>query len=298
MGLKVHMIDEKFGMLTVLEELKEKDKNGKIWYKCRCECGNIINVKGINLRTGHTKSCGCIKHSKLTEDKIIGKKFGEFTVIKFVEKRNRVPMYECECSCGKIMVVNIYNLISGRSTNCGHARIERNKKCKNNLIGKKFGKLTVIEKISDRTSDNKIQYFCKCDCGNTCNVRGSSLTSDHTKSCGCSLSSGNMEFENIIKELNLNYKREYTVKLKNQIIPYFRFDMYLTDLNIAIEYDGIGHYKSIELFGADKGYELTKIRDSIKNKYCEDNNIKLLRIPYWEFKNMRKIIIDFITNND
>ena len=36
----------------------------------------------------------------------------------------------------------------------------------------------------------------------------------------------------------------------------------------------------------------------IKNKYCEDNNIKLLRIPYWEFKNMRKIIIDFITNND
>lgn len=37
-------------------------------------------------------------------------------------------------------------------------------------------------------------------------------------------------------------------------------------------------------------FDITQTRDSIKNKYCEDNGIKLLRIPYWDFKNIDEIL--------
>lgn len=54
------MIGKKFGKLTVLSECKKRANNGKIRYKCECNCGNITNVIGENLRRGITKSCGCL----------------------------------------------------------------------------------------------------------------------------------------------------------------------------------------------------------------------------------------------
>lgn len=48
-----------------------------------------------------------------------------------------------------------------------------------------------------------------------------------------------------------------------------------------IEFDGENHFYPIERFGGQEGHEETKRRDEIKNKYCEENNIILIRIPYW-----------------
>ena len=65
----MQMIGQKFGRLTVLEELPERNKHGLIVYKCLCDCGNYKNVRGTHLRSGAVKSCGCliykIKHGKI-----------------------------------------------------------------------------------------------------------------------------------------------------------------------------------------------------------------------------------------
>lgn len=53
-----------------------------------------------------------------------------------------------------------------------------------NLIGQRFGKLTVIKRVGN-DKNNRVQYLCKCECGSTKIIRGSSLTSGNTKSCGC-----------------------------------------------------------------------------------------------------------------
>lgn len=60
----------------------------------------------------------------------------------------------------------------------------------NNLIGKKFGKLTVVKRGEDYISPSgtrRVQWLCKCDCGNEnlILVAANNLTSGHTKSCGC-----------------------------------------------------------------------------------------------------------------
>lgn len=52
----------KYGKLTVLEFAGWSNKRGSMW-KCQCDCGNIVIVEGTNLRTGNTKSCGCIRQS-------------------------------------------------------------------------------------------------------------------------------------------------------------------------------------------------------------------------------------------
>lgn len=53
-----------------------------------------------------------------------------------------------------------------------------------NLQGRKFGRLTVLEKIKTRWP-TRFRWFCSCDCGAKFNVAGSGLLSGHVKSCGC-----------------------------------------------------------------------------------------------------------------
>lgn len=54
----------------------------------------------------------------------------------------------------------------------------------NDLVGKRFGRLKVIEQ-NGRTADRHILWRCECDCGTIVNVSSRNLTSGHARSCGC-----------------------------------------------------------------------------------------------------------------
>ena len=68
------------------------------------------------------------------------------------------------------------------------------------------------------------------------------------------------------------------------------FDFYLPDRNILIEYDGQQHFEPIEMFGGQKGYLKQLNHDSFKNDFCDHENIKLIRIPFTEIKNIEIIL--------
>jgi hypothetical protein len=68
----------------------------------------------------------------------------------------------------------------------------------------------------------------------------------------------------------------------------------LPDYNICIEYDGIQHFESVDYFGGELGFINTQMRDNIKNEYCKNNNIKLIRIPYWDYENIDQILTGHI----
>ena len=68
------------------------------------------------------------------------------------------------------------------------------------------------------------------------------------------------------------------------------FDFYLPNYNICIEFDGRQHYLPIFYFGGEKMLNYTKNNDNIKNEYCLNNNIKLVRIPYYEINDIENII--------
>lgn len=63
MGKIIDLTGQKFGMLKVLEFAGMKDNRWAIW-RCQCYCGNIVNVSSNDLRSGHTKSCGCFHRNQ------------------------------------------------------------------------------------------------------------------------------------------------------------------------------------------------------------------------------------------
>jgi hypothetical protein len=99
---------------------------------------------------------------------------------------------------------------------------------------------------------------------------------------GCPSCSSSKGEECIIKYLEEN-NIEYIFQKKFENCIYknpLRFDFYLPKYNICIEYDGIQHFEPIKFFGGEEIFKNIKERDNIKNEYCLENNIKLIRIPY------------------
>jgi hypothetical protein len=74
------------------------------------------------------------------------------------------------------------------------------------------------------------------------------------------------------------------------------FDFYLPKYNTCIEYNGIQHYTSIDIFGGDDALKLNKLRDSIKVEYCKKNNINLIIIKQ-DKKHMNLSDVEYQINN-
>lgn len=95
----------------------------------------------------------------------------------------------------------------------------------------------------------------------------------------CNQSKGEKIIENFLKKHNIKFetqKKFENCKNKKQL----PFDFYLPDFNVCIEYDGLQHFESVEFFGGNEYLEKIIENDNIKNSYCKNNNIDLLRIPY------------------
>ena len=116
---------------------------------------------------------------------LTGQKFGKWTVLKRVEDKNYDHRWLCKCECGKEKELFGKHLKSGVSKGCSTC-IKRNPPVAN-LVGRKFGKLTVTA-LSHRGKAGNVFWFTKCDCGNTICVSRNDLKKGEkkgTNSCGC-----------------------------------------------------------------------------------------------------------------
>lgn len=103
---------------------------------------------------------------------IKGKKFGKLTALEYEGN----SIWKCQCQCGEIRKVSGQALRGGKVISCGCNK-------RKNLVGQRFGKLLVLERIG---FINKYTYYkCKCDCGNIINAISSNLIRGTSNSCGC-----------------------------------------------------------------------------------------------------------------
>ena len=234
-------------------------------------------------------------HRDYRIEDLSNKTFGNLTVIsldrELMDKRReqglpKSTFWRCKCKCGKVISVRAPDLKSGNTSSCGCNKRE-------DLSGKIFGDLKVIEYDEQKSKSLKHTYYkVQCVCGKIFSTRGENLLQLSTTSCGCqNRSYSERMVENILKELKLSFKTEYSFPdlLGNHDRP-LRFDFVIFDKEkiIIIECQGGQHYKAIEYFGGEEKFFRQQIYDNKKREYCKQHNIKLIEIPYWDFDKINK----------
>lgn len=148
-------------------------------------------------------------------------------------------------------------------------------------------RITVIGKYV--SGNNKILLKC-----NKCQYEWSSVARNIIKGRGCPkcrLNKGETIINNILEEINVNFKPQYVIKnLKtpHNGIPIFDFAIFNenNELKTIIEYDGIQYFKPIKNWGGKKRFVEQQKIDKFKNEYCINHNIKMIRIKYTELENI------------
>lgn len=178
---------------------------------------------------------------------------------------------------GHISIKSIHHLLSN-NVNCSIC----SKKYKQN-------KEEWIE-MCNNVHNNKYNYFL-ADYVNVnskvniiCPIHGEfrQLAFSHKNGSGCRKCNKSIG-ENIISEIlhkhkirNEEQKTFSNLKYKSNLY----FDFYLPEYNLCIEFDGLQHSKAYYFFGGEDGLNERIKRDEMKNKYCIENSIRLLRISY------------------
>ncbi len=233
-----------------------------------------------------------------------GQRYGKLIVLERAENdKHGKAQWLCQCDCGSSpKIINGAALRRGLTISCGCNKLEKlskyNQKHTVIEIGKQYGYLTVVSRNTDPlfSTDGRAMWNCICKCGNTHIVSGKHLRDGKVTSCGCRRQSlGEEKVEKLLLENNINYAKEYLVDVRKELIYQHhkaRFDFAIFDNNnnllYFIEYDGLQHFEeNIRKNGlgwnTQEKYEKIHERDELKNNWCRDNNISLIRVPYTKY---------------
>lgn len=248
--------------------------------------------KGTSKKEGtRCEQCRRDNDTIWTREKII--KYVESQNYKFIEfiKFNKyASIIKIQCNNGhKPYEVYFSNFYSGKR--CNQCYIIWSK---DNII--KFVENEKYEFINFITFEKYNSLIkIKCPKGHIVEIRFRKFK-EGIRCSKCNESKGEKEIERILNKYNIIFKPQYKFKdcrCKNSL----PFDFYIPSLNVLIEFDGIQHFEILPHWGGiDKLIE-TKIHDTIKTKYSENNNIKLIRIPYWELNNIEEILNEELVLN-
>ena len=228
---------------------------------------------------------------------LTNKDFGYWHVIERGPNNSRGrAQWLCKCTlCNKtIKLVDGAHLRSGRSTSCGCTKMEKMRQINiKHEEGKTYGFLFVermaTKEEKPRQDNEGIYWICTCvKCGRkNVIVKGDYLRNGDTTSCGCIQSKNESIIAQMLNTLGYTYKQQYTFndltstgrKCDKLPFDFAIINPHTQQVLYLIEYDGIQHFTEDHQWKED-GYKITHSNDLLKNKYCFDNNIPLIRIPF------------------
>jgi Zn finger protein HypA/HybF involved in hydrogenase expression len=287
---------KKYGKKYDYHLVKYKGIRKKVKIKCN-KCGKILEITpDFHLNGGKCVKCYGYKSMRFTQDeylKRVKKKHGEYrydySLTKYVNSRTKI-IIKCN-NCNTIFQQDPKNHLDG----CGCSVCAGNKQLTTEEYIKKARKkhsnirydYSLVKYVN---SEIKVKVKCN-KCGHIFDVEAGSHL------CGqgcpkCNESKGELRVGKYLNENNIKYFSQYRFKDCRNKLP-LPFDFYLPEYNVCVEFDGEQHYTSDCYFGGKirNNFERIKLHDNIKNDYCRNNNIKLIRIKYTEnvSKKLQKI---------
>lgn len=261
--------------------LEERDDKKRITIKCK-EHGDF-NMRPSHFMEGY--GCPyCGGYSRKDEDvrKELSKihKDLDFSISKYSERDEnyRIKVF---CPTHGIRNLNYFNLKRGQGCDlCRYKKIGMKQRISYDVFIQRaenmFGKGTYIyskDIMKNREEDGKITV--------TCPIHGDFKVLIHnflTKHSGCPICKQSHLEEEVrlfLIDNNIDFIQEKTFDWLRNINPLF-LDFYLPQYNVAIECQGGQHFTSVEYFGGQENFEIVEYRDDLKNKLCNEHNIKIL----------------------
>lgn len=240
----------------VIEQLPLNHMNGGVCYKCN--------------NYGKSNTAEFIKKSNI----IHGNKY-DYSLVNYITAHEKVKII-----CSKH---GVFEQIPNSHLN-GYGCIkcsDRYKKDKEFIINAKKIHNDIYDYSLVKYKNNKNHVKIICPIHGIFTQRPDNHINNKTGCPICKESFGEKEIRKLLEKNNINFESQKKFDECKNIFK-LPFDFYLPKYNICIEYDGEQHYNPIKYFGGIKTFNKLKIRDKIKNKYCIQNNIKLIRIKYDE----------------
>lgn len=206
---------------------------------------------------------------------LTGKKFNRLTVTGRAEdyispKGYRLVMWNCVCDCGNKSVVATAQLKSGKTKSCGCYNDEKRKE---DLTGRKFGRLMVIETADRGERAGRAQFWkCKCECGKETVTDSYSLTSGRTKSCGCYARENSKHAKITEPKHGMTHTRIYTIwhhmrtRTSDKATGKERVDYYERGIRTCPEWDNLENgFENFYKWAMANGYREDLTIDRIDN---------------------------------
>ena len=283
--------------------LSKEYKGASELIEIKCKCTNTFTTTWDQFKSSNKRQCNQCGHansgSKAPTSIQVIKEFIEVesnSGCLLISKEHLLgEKIEIRCPCGNPFKTKFTTFKTNNKRKCNTCKIEEGaikKRKGSEIFAEEFyeiwgDKYTLLSNYVKDTI--KIKIRC-----NTCKseyyTHPSSVTRRETGCGKCSASKGERTIQQILRKHDIEFISEKSFER----IKKLRFDFLVQD-NFLLEYDGEFHFE-MATFSKDERKMMKKLikqqkNDRTKNQFCIDNNIPLIRIPYWEFNNLEELVV-------
>lgn len=277
----------------------------------KCTCGKLFETSFEKFRLRNKRQCiDCgrkIMKSKQSLDIDV--------VREYVESNSKCKLLsdiyintkahlQFECHCGLTFSKSFEKFKSKEKQckECSYKDISNNQTFNFDFV-KDYIESFGCELLDDYYIDCAEKLNLKCICGEHFNPTFTGFKNSYQircRKCTNQMSKGEIIIEDFLKKNELKYDKQYTFEdlkaINNKHFLKFDFAILneLCDVVCLIEFDGMQHFKPVDFYGGEIAFKNLQLNDSMKNNYCENNNINLIRIPYKEINHIENVLADIL----
>lgn len=267
-----------------------------------CGCGNLFTVTFNAFAQQNKRQCNVcgreIGDKQRRSNLLSAVEYIESnTTLKYVsgDYKSNTSKLILRCGCGELMersLTSIQSTVNANKISCCIPCDIKARALKQThpmeIILDYIENETDCSYVSGEYKHYKSKLVFRCKCGKEFKTTWDSFKSSGKQTCNtCSKQQSKAErkIELYLCENNIEFISEYRFddcRYKNTL----PFDFYIPELNLCMEYDGEFHYRDTKIHNV----VLQQARDTIKDSYCLEKGIRLVRIPYYELKNLNTIL--------
>ncbi len=244
------------------------------------KCGNTYGVTPNSFLRGHCcPYCHLEARRKTSEDfkkEVFDLVGSEYVFLdSYVNTRTKLRVKHNKC--GNVYEVRPNNFLHGnRCPYC--SRRKADSQFKQDVFSLVNNDYTFLDTYVNNHTKLRVKHS---KCGNIYEVRPTDFLDHHARCPYCNMPKTEKIIAKILDTLGIKYEIQKTFDDLRDTQP-LSYDFYIPDQNILIEYQGLQHYQSINLYGGDDKFKLQQKHDQMKADYAKTHHYNLITVPYTE----------------